>query len=128
MCPKGRESSSLSGPTKHAMVAKLVNAMDLKSIARNGLEGSIPSHRTKQWRGKMIDCICEGNWRTIVTESEPLLDKIFECERTGKEYVFYGIVWGSDDFYYGMYSYSKGDSKLLSCVGSLEGHGFYLKE
>ena len=74
----------------------------------------------------MTKCICEGNWRNIVTKSQPLLDKIFECEHTGKEYVFYGIVWGSDDFYYGMYS--EEGSKLLSCVGNLEGHGFHLKE
>ena len=74
----------------------------------------------------MTKCICEGNWRDIVTEVASLIDKTFECERTGKEYVFYGVVCGSDDFYYGMYS--KEDSKLLSCVGSLEGHGFYLKE
>lgn len=74
----------------------------------------------------MTECICEGNWRNIVTEVQHLIDKTFKCKHTGKKYVFYGVVWGSDDFYYGMYR--EGDSKLLSCVGNLEGHGFYLEE
>ena len=74
----------------------------------------------------MNDCICEGNWRTIVKECEHLLDKRFVCEYTGIEYTFYGIVWGSDDFYYGMYN--KDGSRLLSCVGNLDGHDFTLIE
>lgn len=74
----------------------------------------------------MTECICEGNWRDIVTEVQPLIDRLFEYERTGEEYVFYGVVWGSDDFYYGMSN--EGNSMLLSCVGSIEGHGFSLKE
>jgi hypothetical protein len=74
---------------------------------------------------KMSKCICEGNWRTIINETQHLFDKKFKSDRKNDNniYVFYGVVWGSDDFYYGMYS-ETGKSKLLSCVGNLDGHGF----
>ena len=66
-------------------------------------------------------CICEGNWRKIVAESEPDFGKRFTDE-SGRTYTFFGIVHGSDDYYYGM---SDGEKvRLLSCVGSIEGHGF----
>ncbi len=74
----------------------------------------------------MSNCICEGNWRLIVKESEPFIDKKFVDHR-GHEYWFIGPVHGSDDYYYGMYSKEHG-LQLLSCVGSIEGHGFTLKE
>ena len=76
---------------------------------------------------KDIGCICEGNWRSIVAESEPLLDKKFR-DRDGKEYLFYGVVHGSDDYYYGMLSIGDGKSLLLSCVGSIEGYGLTLSD
>ncbi len=69
----------------------------------------------------MTECICKGNFRQIVSECESEMDKEFQDEK-GITYTFYGVVWGSDDFYYGMYR--KGESRLLSCVGSIEGHGF----
>ena len=70
-------------------------------------------------------CICRGNWRAIVAESEPLFDKRFR-DRDGKEYTFLGVVHGSDDYYYGMVPVGEGKPVLLSCVGNLEGHGFTL--
>ena len=73
----------------------------------------------------MSECICEGNWRAIVAESLPLLDKKF-LDSDGKEYTFYGVVWGSDDFYYGMYR--QGECRLISCVVSLEFAGFKPKD
>jgi hypothetical protein len=72
-----------------------------------------------------MKCICEGNWHSIVTENEHLIDKKFICEHTNKVYTFFGIVWGADDFYYGMY-HETGRTQLLSCVGNLDGHGYKL--
>ena len=72
-----------------------------------------------------VGCICKGNWRLIVAECEHLLDRRFVDDR-GDEYVFYGIVHGSDDYYYGMTGPCR--NRLLSCVGSLETHGFELIE
>jgi len=70
----------------------------------------------------MSKCICKGNWRKIVKESEGLLDKEFKDGR-GKTWWFFGIVHGSDDYYYGMQS-KKGKVQLLSCVASLGTYGF----
>lgn len=70
-------------------------------------------------------CICKGNWRAIVAESEPLLDKRFR-DHKGQEFKFFGVVHGSDDYYYGMLPVGGGSLTLLSCVGSIEGHGYQL--
>lgn len=75
--------------------------------------------------GTGSECICKGNWRLIIKETESLLDKRFRNQH-GEEYTFFGIVHGSDDFYYGMSSKDHG-MQLLSCVGSIEeGHGYHL--
>lgn len=76
---------------------------------------------------KELKCICEGNWRLIVSEVEHLFDRTFIDTRDGKEYCFYGLVHGSDDYYYGMWPLDGGRARLLSCVGDLEAHGFELK-
>lgn len=72
-----------------------------------------------------LNCICEGNWRIIVKECENLIGKKF-CDKDGNQYRFFGIVWGEDDFYYGMSR--DGNVRLLSCVGNLETNGFTLLE
>lgn len=69
------------------------------------------------------DCICHGNWRKIVKEAEHLLGAKYK-DREGTECIFYGIVHGSDDYYYGMWEIATGKSHLLSCVGSIEDHGY----
>jgi hypothetical protein len=69
------------------------------------------------------ECICFGNWRLIVKETEHRLDKLYFEERTGHHYVFAGILHGSDDYYYAMSSRTHG-LRLLSCVGSIEQSGF----
>lgn len=71
------------------------------------------------------NCICAGNWRLIVEEAESLLDKPFTGPHGDVWYLF-GIVHGSDDYYYGMCR--NGQIKLLSCVGSLASHGYELRE
>ena len=73
---------------------------------------------------KMTDsgCICEGNWREIIKGSEPLLGKRF-CDEDGYSYTLIGVIHGDDDYYYGMVG-DDGVLTQLSCVGSLETHGF----
>lgn len=70
----------------------------------------------------MTKCVCEGNWRLIVSEYE---DRIGSCysDHTGQVWHFFGLVHGGDDYYYGM-SKPGGGLMLLSCVGSIEGHGY----
>jgi hypothetical protein len=72
-------------------------------------------------------CICEGNWRLIVGECRTLLDRKYRETRTGDEFLFFGVVHGSDDYYYGMWNRDRG-MVLLSCVGSIEAQGFELIE
>jgi len=68
------------------------------------------------------NCICYGNWRKIVADTEHLLDKEFVRDYDGKIYSFTGVMHGSDDFYYVMWS--KERTIFSSCVGSLETNGF----
>jgi hypothetical protein len=70
-------------------------------------------------------CICRGNWRAIVKEAEPLMDRMFRGH-DGNDYCFFGVVHAKDDYYYGMHR--AGALTLLSCVGSIEGHGYTLVE
>jgi len=65
------------------------------------------------------------NFNKILAKCDQFIDEVF-VDESGKEYVFYGIVWGKDDLYYGMHSLD-GGPRLLSCVGSLESHGYKLK-
>jgi hypothetical protein len=67
------------------------------------------------------------NFNKILAGCEQHFDKVF-IDEAGKEYVFYGIVYGKDDLYYGMHPVGGGRSWLLSCVTNLETHGFKLKE
>ena len=64
-----------------------------------------------------------ATWREIVSESRPLYDNKFV--RDGAEYTFVGVVDASDDYFYLMVpSDDKLRPVLLSCVGSIETHGF----
>ena len=71
-----------------------------------------------------LRCICKGNWRTIIHESEPLFNKIYIDEK-GKEYHFSGVMHADDDYYYVLWSPKK--TMFLSCVGSIEGYGYTMK-
>lgn len=55
-------------------------------------------------------CCCEGNWRRIVKDYEPLIGREFQTD-DGTIWRFFGIVWSDDDFYYGMSS--RGTSSSL---------------
>lgn len=79
-----------------------------------------------------MKCICEGNLRLIVSEVEGLIGKRFKSTHDQRVYVFFGIVLGEDDYYYGMQQCNDtntgGKLRLLSCVGNLETHGYVLVE
>lgn len=70
----------------------------------------------------MSECICKGNWRQIIKESEPLLENLFN-DKDGAIHRFAGVMHCQDDYYYTMVSMA-GEYKLYSCVGSLEMFGF----
>ncbi len=67
----------------------------------------------------MTKCVCIGNWRNIVTEVEHLIGKKFVSAIYHKEYRFFGLVHGADDYYYGMTD-SDGKTDLFSCVGNFD--------
>lgn len=68
-------------------------------------------------------CICRGNWRAIVKETESLIGKKY-IGHDGETYTFFGLVHADDDYYYGMHS--AWQMRLLSCVWSIDGHGYTL--
>ena len=70
----------------------------------------------------MSGCICEGNWRDIINESAPLIDQLYN-DNNGAVHRFVGVLHAVDDYYYCMVSMT-GKWKLLSCVGSIEGHEY----
>lgn len=66
-------------------------------------------------------CICKGNWRKIIKDCESLFGKKFK-DSNDLIYRFIGVMHGDDDYYYCMWRYD--DLRLLSCVSSIEKHGF----
>lgn len=104
-------SQALDIPDHVASVAN-GNAEILKAIAHLKRASQPPPD---------ADCICKGNWRAIVKEVERLIGREFR-NRAGNTYRFFGVVHGEDDYYYGMAD--KDSVRLLSCVGSIEGHGY----
>jgi len=79
----------------------------------------------------MIDreCICRGNWRDIIKATEPLIGKKFAyADILGTYHRLLGVLHGDDDYYYVMYELESERCKFLSCVGSIESHGYTLVE
>jgi hypothetical protein len=71
-------------------------------------------------------CLCKGNWRNIINKSYPFFNKEYE-NRSGEICIFVGVLWAEDDFYYSMWNKRTNVTSLLSCVGSIEGFGYKLK-
>lgn len=63
------------------------------------------------------------NLDLIIKRTEHLLDKKYIEVSTGKKFMFIGIIVGSDDYYYGLYSKKHG-LVSLSCVGDIESFGY----
>lgn len=77
-----------------------------------------------------LECVCQGNWRLLVNEYEHLIGRKYKAVRDGKEdeYVFFGLIHASDDYYFGMCKISDNTTIMLSCVGCPETFGFTLIE
>ena len=73
-----------------------------------------------------IECICEGNWRVIVEESEPYLGK-WMIDEDGNRCLFEGVVWAADDFYYLTWNKEDG-TRMHSCVMGLQSYGSEFEE
>lgn len=73
----------------------------------------------------MSDCICTGNWRNIIKEVEPLMGKTFIDVRNGNLWVFQGVLWVEDDFYY-VFINDNGHHKYITCCASFEQSGMKL--
>lgn len=71
------------------------------------------------------ECICSGNWRAIIEESEPLFERTF-VNAEGDHCKFFGVLWACDDFYYAMWDAKQQKFHLLTCVGAIEQQGFKL--
>jgi hypothetical protein len=71
------------------------------------------------------ECICEGNFREIIKDTEPLFDKEF-VDSNDNTFILSGILYASEDFYYCMWSSS--GCQYLSCLLKIEDYGFTLKE
>jgi hypothetical protein len=73
----------------------------------------------------MSKCICEGNWRLIVAETEHLLGTTFiNIDKPNEIYTLFGIVHGEDDFYYGMSRNADKAVRLVSCCMNLKVAGW----
>lgn len=98
----GRNRICVTRASKHSVAAASPDPLSLKLYPGATADG----------------CICTGNWRAIVNECSSLIDRKFRGN-DGHVYTFFGVVHGSDDYYYGMHR--AGQMALLSCVGSLQG-------
>ena len=67
-------------------------------------------------------CVCDGNFREIVIDTEPLFETKFKTQ-SGEICTLHGVLFASDDFYYCLTG-NNGRCILSSCVGSLEDSGF----
>lgn len=65
--------------------------------------------------------MAEDAWELLVEKYEHLLNRKYRDRHTNEVYIFFGLVHGEDDFYYGMMSVSTDGLLLLSCVGDIEG-------
>lgn len=103
----------------------------LRQIAKAvGMESSTPQverliQKVQDLADDHSNCVCKGNWRTLVAQYRDLIGREYKDSK-GKEYTFFGLVDGDDDYYYGMAPKDGSGVKLLSCVGSPEGFGYKL--
>lgn len=89
-------------------------------------DGQLFNEVIKRVEQQEKECICKGNWQSIIKESEPLLDKIF-LDRNGKAFRFIGVMHSEDDYYYCLLSMT-GTLTRASCVMNLDTYGYILDE
>jgi len=70
----------------------------------------------------MSKCVCKGNWRKFVGDAEPLLGKKY-ITKSGITWVFIGLLWAEDDFYW-TFQQTCGDNRgkglFVTCCLPLE--------
>lgn len=66
------------------------------------------------------------NWKLLTDEYYELIGRVYREDRSGEDFRFFGLVYGSDDLYYGMHGIDGAGMRLLSCVGNIEAFGFTL--
>ena len=84
------------------------------------IKSLIEAYQIRKARRKGDECICEGNWRNLVKDYDPLIGRKFRCLQDKDVYTFFGLVHANDDYYYGLWR--EGNMVLSSCVGRLEDH------
>lgn len=72
----------------------------------------------------MSECICEGNWRKIIEDYEPLFGNLYYNKHKKEIYIFIGIMHSRDDYYYCMENIDTHQLKRLSCVGRIKDFGY----
>lgn len=111
---------------KNALVCAEALEQMARSVHETAGDGVHPEFERGLQIGKAIEsaegCICRGNWRAIIKDTQSHLDQCFIGD-DGSEYYLIGILHASDDYYYAMRG-GKHGLRLLSCVGSIEGFGF----
>ena len=73
------------------------------------------------------ECVCCGNWRAIIKENDSMLNKKY-TDKSGVLFVFVGVLWAEDDFYYLMLCPSTKQYHFVSCVMTLETAEYVLCE
>lgn len=63
----------------------------------------------------------------LVEEYEEMIGKTV-VDEAGNEFEFFGIVWGEEDFYYGLSYMDVGGMTLVSCVMDLTDVGYTFKD
>lgn len=61
----------------------------------------------------------KDNWTLIQKQYHDKIGGKYRCDRTGEELVFFGLVDGDDDYYYGLMRKDR-TVILASCVGALD--------
>ena len=68
-------------------------------------------------------CICEGNWRNIIKETEHLIGQKYQ--KNNEIFKFIGVLYSDDDFYYAFID-KYNELSLYSCVLNIEDYNIKL--
>ena len=114
-------------PEQYAELRKRLERYDRRSESGESLCDWLDmADELKRLKLVVDGCICQGNWRLIIKESEPLFGKKFSSG--DEDYKFIGVLHAEDDYYYVMMESNGLRYRFLSCVGAIADHGFNLKD
>src|SRR3990167_5090926 len=110
-------------PEQYAELRKRLERYDRRSESGESLCDWLDmADELKRLKLVVDGCICQGNWRLIIKESEPLFGKKFSSG--DEDYKFIGVLHAEDDYYYVMMESNGLRYRFLSCVGAIADHGF----